>query len=268
LLVALYAIFVGTGFGRELDASAVRHDLTGGWDEAADFLVYAVSPLSMAIAVVILVWLAVRDGRPSDGVRAAALVAGSVILADRLKPVLGDLDLVGGEGARELGSAFYPSGHAAAVMSVCLAALLVWPPVSRFALVLGAALCSSAWGVAIYGGGSHHPSDVIGGFLVALVAASIVVIGRSATNPADHRERGSPISALGVAVGALAALCLVLEGARRLSMPVGPLEAPLVLAGGGISATAFAVVIGFEQVLERGTSTEGPKACCEAANGE
>ena len=81
------------------------------------------NPLTVTLAVVILIWLAIRSGRPVDGIRAGALVAASALLAGELEALLAGVNLLGTEAARELGPSFYPSGHAAVVMSLCLAAL-------------------------------------------------------------------------------------------------------------------------------------------------
>jgi membrane-associated phospholipid phosphatase len=266
LFVVVYVVFVGTRVGRALDAAAVRDDLTGRWDDRVDLLVAAVNPLSVVIAVAVLFWLALRDDRPWDGSRGAALVAVSVLLADRLKAALGDLDPLAGEGARELGPAFYPSGHATAVMSICLAALLVLWPRGRLPLALATAALSSLVGFAIYAGGSHHPSDVLGGFLVSLTVASTLVVGRSASASVLPERRLSSVWIV-AAPGALGVLALALEGATGLGISVGPLEPSLVMAGAAICGTAFAVVFGFDQVL-RGAAIAGLQVRREAAEGQ
>jgi hypothetical protein len=123
LFLALYLVFVGTPLGRALDASVVRSDLEGPPGDVVDRLVAAVNPLTVTLAVAILIWLAIRSGRPVDGIRAGALVAASALLAGELEALLAGVNLLGTEAARELGPSFYPSGHAAVVMSLCLAAL-------------------------------------------------------------------------------------------------------------------------------------------------
>jgi membrane-associated phospholipid phosphatase len=251
LFCALYVFAVGTQLGRALDAAAVR-DVEGSLDDVLDRLVAAVNPLTVTLVVVVMIWLAIRSGRPTDGFRAGALVAASALLAGELEAVLGRVDLLGAEGEREFGAAFYPSGHATVVMSLALAILLVAPRRSRFALALAGAIWSSVLGFAICAGGSHHPSDVLGGFLLALAAASITAVGRPALNNPVPRDRHLPPTVIAAVLGALAAVSLLLEVARRLSISMGSLHPPVLLAGVLLSAAAFVIVWAFASLLEPG----------------
>jgi membrane-associated phospholipid phosphatase len=250
LFCALYVFVVGTPLGRALDGGAVL-DLEGPQDDALDLLVAAVNPLTVTLAVVVMIWLAIRSSRLTDGIRAGALVAASALLAGELEAVLGRVDLLDAEAARELGPSFYPSGHAAVAMSLALAAILVAPSRSRFALMLAGAVWSSLLGFAIYAGGSHHPSDVLGGFLLAFAAASIAAVGRPALNNPAPRDRRLPTTPIAAVLGAVAAASLLVELARRLSIPLGSLQPSLLLAGVVLSAAAFVIVRAFASLLEQ-----------------
>jgi membrane-associated phospholipid phosphatase len=248
LFLALYLVFVGTPLGRALDASAVPSDLEGMRGDVVDRVVAAVNPLTVTLAVAILVLLAIRSGRPTDGIRAAAVVAVSALISGELEAVLAQVN-PGAEAARELGPSFYPSGHAAVVMSLCLAGLLVAPGRSLFALTLAGVVLSSVLGFAIYAGGSHHPSDVVGGFLLALAAASIAAIGRPAWNSAALRDHRLPTTPIAVVLGAVASVPLVVEVVRRFSGPLDSLHSPLLLTGVVLSAAAFVIVLPFARLL-------------------
>jgi membrane-associated phospholipid phosphatase len=255
LFCSLYLVGVGTPLGRSLDGGAV-FNLEGLPDDVLDGLVAAVSPLTVALAVAGMIWLAIRFGRPTDGIRAAALVAASALLAGELEVVLGRIDVVGAEDARKLGGApgepsFYPSGHAAVAMSLALAAVLIAPPRSRLAVTLAGAVWSSLLGFAVYAGGSHHPSDVLGGYLLALAVASLAAVGRPALNDAAPRDRRFPTTPIAAVVGTMAAASLLLELARRLSIPLGQVPPRLLLAAAALSAAAFVIVAAFASLLEQ-----------------
>jgi membrane-associated phospholipid phosphatase len=250
LFVAVYAIFASTPLGRALDADVLRHHLEGVWDRMAELVAALVSPPTTALAVVVLVWVAYRSGRPADGIRAAALVAASAALAAALEAVLGSLDPLRAEAARELGRSFYPSGHAAVAMSLSLAALIVAPARSRPTVMLAAGVWSSVSGWVIFATRSHHPSDVLGGFLLALALAGIAAVRRPQRDEAAPQGRSLPGTRIAAVLGAMAATALILEPARLLSIPLGPLEPALLLAGVVLSAAAFLIVSAFTRVLE------------------
>jgi NO-binding membrane sensor protein with MHYT domain len=136
-------------------------------------------------------------------------------------------------------------------MSLALAALLVVPRRSRFALVLAGAIWSSLLGFAICAGGSHHPSDILGGFLLALAAASIAASGRPSLNNPGPRDCHLPTTAIAAVLGALAAVCVLLEAARQLSISIVSLHPPVLLAGVVLSAAAFVIVPAFASLLEQ-----------------
>src|SRR5688500_5683856 len=100
LVFVLYALFVGTAAGREVDAFVVRHHL-GGWaDRLAERLTRVINPLTVPLAVLAIVGVAHRHGRLADGVRAGLLIPASAGLAKALEAALGGPDLLGGESER------------------------------------------------------------------------------------------------------------------------------------------------------------------------
>jgi membrane-associated phospholipid phosphatase len=252
LFLVVYAVFVGTPAGRGLDAVVVRHDLEGWPDRLAEHLTALISPPTLALAVIVLMWVAYRCGRPADGIRAAVLVPAAGALAQALEAVLGDLDPLRGETARQLGAWFYPSGHSAIAMSLSLAALLVAPARSRSVVMLWGGIWASVSGWLIYAEGSHHhPSDVLGGFLIALALAGLAAVRRPARDQGAPPRRGLPTTRIAAALGAIAGASLVLMPAWLLSVPLGPLQPPLLLSGALVSAAAFLIVSIYEHVLDR-----------------
>ena len=197
-------------------------------------------------------WVAHRDGRLADGVRAGLLISASAGLAKALEAALGGPDLLGGESERHLlGHWFYPSGHAAVAMSLSLAALLVAPPRSRPAVALWASIGVSLFGYLTFAEGHyHHPSDVVGGFLVALALASIALVGlHEPDQAATSRSYRTAIRVVTV-LAAIAVAALALLPAWLLSVPLGPLQPPLLLAGSLVSAAVFLIVSTYERLLD------------------
>jgi membrane-associated phospholipid phosphatase len=146
------------------------------------FLLHLLEPLLFTFWGVALVLVAIARARP----RVAAAVAGVLIVApltsETLKPVLAHPhDAFGGV---HIGAASWPSGHSTAALTLAICAVLVAPPRHRalvaavgacFALAVGVSLLVLAW---------HMPTDVIGGYLVAILWASLAV---AALKLADRR---------------------------------------------------------------------------------
>ena len=252
LVLVLYALFVGTDAGREVDGWVVDHHL-GGWaDRVAEHLSRVINPLTVPLAALAIVWVAHRHGRLADGVRAGLLIPASAGLAKVLEAALGSADLLGGESERHLqGHWFYPSGHAAVAMSLALAALLVAPPRSRPAVALWGAIGVSLFGYLTFAEGHyHHPSDVVGGFLVALALASVALVGRHEPDQAATSRSSRTTIRVVTVLAAIAAAALALLPAWLLSVPMGPLQPPLLLAGSLVSAAVFLIVSTYERLLD------------------
>jgi membrane-associated phospholipid phosphatase len=253
LALALYALFVGTSAGRELDGWVVRHGLEGLPDRAAEHVTALLNPATLALALLAVIWVAYRYGRLGDGIRAALLIPASAGLARALEALLGGLDPLGGESQRLLlGNWFYPSGHSAVAMSLALAALLVAPARRRPAVAFWGGVWASILGYLTFAEGfHHHPSDVVGGFLIALALASIAVVGRHERDQGvTSRGRGMTARVVKV-LAAIVAASLALLPAWLLSVPLGPVQPPLLLAGAAVSAAAFLIVSTYERLLDR-----------------
>ncbi|HVF76686.1 MAG TPA: phosphatase PAP2 family protein [Solirubrobacteraceae bacterium] len=166
----VYALFVGTETGRELDGDVlVAMQVESRWlFDAADRILHAVTLLTVGLAGCAVVgWAWRRRGRERAGQVVVALL-GIAVSALVFERGLGQLDPLGGESLRTLGEGFYPSGHAAAVAGLALAVVAVSQGRARpvaWLLALGADVLLGAIIVGLY---SHHASDVIGAWLLAL----------------------------------------------------------------------------------------------------
>ena len=167
------------------DAAAL-HDFTllsrPRVDGPANFILHLLDPLQFVLWGTALVAIAVARERPRVALAVVAVMALAPLTAETLKPLLAHPHLsVGGV---YIGAASWPSGHSTAAMSLALSAALVAPARLRpivagigvaFALAVGCALLILAW---------HMPSDVLGGYLVAMLWAALAV---AAVRAADRR---------------------------------------------------------------------------------
>jgi membrane-associated phospholipid phosphatase len=250
LLALVYVLFVGSDAGRAIDTALTDRDLqpklAGLWLIVGAFFYLLLTPVGVVALVASLVWYARRRERHDAGLRGALVVVVSVVCARALKALLELADPVGGETVRQLGPAFYPSGHAAAAMALCLAAFLVFRDQERRLVALGGLWCT-IHGFAIFASRSHHFSDVLGGFLVAFAVAATIMRLRvpRIEDGARIDVRGGLVMLAGV-IAAMAAADL----ARVLS--VASLSPRLVLAAAavGLCAAAYALTFTFVRLLE------------------
>jgi undecaprenyl-diphosphatase len=182
-VAAIYIFFVGTHAGRAVDRFLVEHRENESVETPAQALVRVVNVVTIPLAVAAIVAMALRSDRRATALWAIVLIVGSSLTTAGLEALLGPLDPLGGERKRELGAGFYPSGHAALVMSLYLAAILAAPAARRQRVAVGAGLAAALLGGAVFVGGSHHLSDVLGGFLVALGWAAACFRGAQRTEP-------------------------------------------------------------------------------------
>ena len=167
-VVAVYVVAVGTAPGRHLDALLPRHDFgSGPWYRAAGQLLDAIDWLTVGVSgLAIALWALLRHGARCACwivVGLAGTYASPVVLSLALEHA----DPLGGE-PRGLGAGFYPSGHAAAVAALALAAVAVAPRGWRPIVAVFGAAAVAIVGVVIVVVHSHYPSDVVGGWLLAV----------------------------------------------------------------------------------------------------
>jgi membrane-associated phospholipid phosphatase len=207
-----------------------------GWvQDATAKVVRLGDPLPVALITVVLAALALARGRPRVALVVPALIAATSVSSQALKALLnrtlevpGIGDVVGPEG--------YPSGHATAAMALALAAVLVAPKRTRPAAALLGGLLALAIGASTVARGSHLPSDVLGGYLLAtgwtlaLVAALTVANdrfpGRDRWAATPVGRAGERIASVGLVAGAAGCtlVALVASGAALASDPAGAVD--------------------------------------------
>jgi membrane-associated phospholipid phosphatase len=177
--VAMFALWVLAEhvFAFELRDARLLHDFTllegGTIGSACARLLSLLEPMLFTIWGLALVLIALARGRARLALGIVVLMSLAPLSAELLKPELAHPHLsVGGS---YIGSASWPSGHATAATALALSVVLVTPKRFRalvaasalvFVLAVGFALLVLAW---------HMPSDVLGGYLLGLLWAALVV---------------------------------------------------------------------------------------------
>ncbi|MGH1561892.1 phosphatase PAP2 family protein [Mumia sp. DW29H23] len=211
VLAALYGGAVLTGEGQVVDASAftgvARFD-TVGVDPAG--ALREVAPLLALVVVVVMAVAALRRGRSRDVAAAVVIVGASFVAARALKAVL-DRPYLGDNGYLDN---TFPSGHAAGLTALLVAAVVLAPPSARTArLSVVLATVAAVGGYASVVSYAHRPSDVVGAVLVVAVVATVTVAVFGVDGP-----RGWPAWSW-TAVGVAALVCLALLGVEQTMEP-------------------------------------------------
>ncbi len=254
------------GFFRHLDQSIFLQfvDLKGhgriAWIARHFVRLFDVNPYAYLVLVPLVVALLRR--RLRVGLAVGAIVLGANVTTEVLKHVLATprpASLFAG-GVPPLPAASWPSGHSTAVMALVLASVLAAPARLRpVVAALGASL-AIAVGYSLLATGTHYPSDVLGGFLMAAswalcaVAALLAAEGWRSTGRGSH-ERVSIRAALGApgAVVVAALLLSVVLVAVRTHDVVSYVQAhrAFVLGAAGIAALSLALPTGVLLIVRR-----------------
>jgi membrane-associated phospholipid phosphatase len=160
------------------DATLLGHFLArdyGSFHSLADHLPRLLNPLLFTLWSVALVLIALARQRPRVALAVAAVLALAPLSAEILKPLLAHSHLAVGQ--TQVDAASFPSGHSTAAAIVAMSAVLVAPPRLRPAVAALGAAFALAIGAALLVRGAHMPSDVLGGYLLALLWAAVAVAG-------------------------------------------------------------------------------------------
>jgi membrane-associated phospholipid phosphatase len=132
-------------------------------------IAHSALPLEIAVLLGLAIAVALARRRPERALAAALLVCGAGATTEVLKTLLATTRDAGLASGHPLDPASFPSGHATATLSIVLAASLVLPRrLVPFAVVVGSAW-TAAVAVAMLILQRHLPSDLIAGYLVALI---------------------------------------------------------------------------------------------------
>lgn len=164
--------------GRAHDAAALL-GFSDLWrpriDTAANAVARSVSARPYALLAIILLVVAVIRRRPRTALAVAVVLLGAGLSAEALKPLLAHPHAYAGNKLVEAGS--WPSGHSTAAMSLALCAVMVAPARMRVVVAVVGSLLAVAVSFALLVLAWHLPSDVVGGYLLAGLWASLAVAG-------------------------------------------------------------------------------------------
>jgi membrane-associated phospholipid phosphatase len=195
-VVAFRVVGTRTTFGQRFDLSAIQNGLTlpAGALNASNALLKAISATSIVLVGALLVGVSVARRRFDLAVATGVMIPAPFATTELLKHSLHTRP-----GVPDYLSRGFPSGHATVALSVGLALTLATPPRHRLFAAGLAAVYAATMGTALVFNAWHLPSDVGGGFCVALAWAAIAA--RLSPRPA---ERGIPLVLLGGAAVATA----------------------------------------------------------------
>jgi membrane-associated phospholipid phosphatase len=178
--VAVYVLFVRTVAGQRWENAVLAGRSSASGDElrTADMRLDQITVSTLGAAVLLVLAIGFLRHRPLLGLGAAAVVGGSLVLAEVLKrDLLTRPDLVGAPD--DIAHNSFPSGHTTIAVSLMVALIMVMP----YGVRTWTALAVAAWGVAIAGytvtAGWHRPSDTIGAALLVLFVACSATAGFS-----------------------------------------------------------------------------------------
>jgi membrane-associated phospholipid phosphatase len=236
------AIFIGFG-------GLQRHHVNA----IASFVATLCDPAPFVIIGTCLVALALARRRPRSALAITVLLIGANVTTQLLKVALAHPrahSLIGSH--ITVSPASWPSGHATAAMSLALALVLAVPARTRPVAAAFGAVFAVGVSYSFLTLGWHYPSDVLGGFLIAVIwaqlalAAVFVGDGRPLRRPeAPVRPAVSLRSALTPAVvtlfgaGVLAALIALARPHQFLSYANG--HTAFILGAAVIGAAGLAL---------------------------
>ncbi len=187
-LVLIGLLSLGSDLARRADEAALgsfmRLGEHGRVADLAHQTGHIADPIPVVVTTVVLAIVALVRGRPRTALAVVLVVLGANLTTQILKPALAAPWLASLLGTVDAPTGAWPSGHSTGAMSVALCAVLVAAPRWRPVVATIGAAIAVAVGYSLLILGSHMPSDVLGGYLVAAVWA---LTGAAAVRAADRR---------------------------------------------------------------------------------
>ena len=141
----------------------------------ASSLTRLLDPLPFVVLSFLVLAVALGRRRPQVALAGLAVLALAPLSCEALKPLLAHTHIQLGFAPR-VPPASFPSGHATAALALALCAVLVAPSRLRIAVaVLGSAF-AVATGCSQLILGRHMPSDVLAGYLLAMLWMALVIL--------------------------------------------------------------------------------------------
>ena len=273
--VVLLAFAYGSPGARWADASALQGFL-GLQRPAVNGLALTIGKLGDAPPVglfaLLLAGIALARGRPRSALFVVVLIGLTSVSSQLLKQLLAYPRDLESTGLAFISPAAFPSGHATAAMSLAIALVVVMPARLRPAAAVVGGLFTLAISYSIVAMGWHFPSDVAGGYLLAMGWALVLMAAmrEAADRWPERTGRSRAIAATRSAVErtAEAGLVIVLSAAAVFGLGVAlfiVLVRPGDLVGylqnhtaffavaGGLALAALVLLVSFATLLQRRT---------------
>jgi membrane-associated phospholipid phosphatase len=155
---------------RELDFKALDGfvGLQRSWVDGLTLrIAHLGDPAEVGLIGLLLAGIALLRGRPRIALAVIVLLAATSVSSQALKALFAYPRVEGHIGLAQVQPEAFPSGHSTAAMTLAIACVMVVPPgMRRLAAVVGGGLALSV-GLSVVIRGSHFPSEVAGGFLLA-----------------------------------------------------------------------------------------------------
>jgi membrane-associated phospholipid phosphatase len=151
---------------------------------------HALTDLRMAVIVLVAgaVLVALATRWRGHALAFGAVMAGSVLVFELLAPGLYPAE-----------SRSFPSGHATSSMAFAAsAAVLAWPTRRRWPVAILAGAFTALVGLSRVALGVHYPSDVLGGWTLALACVALLWLARRALGPGERRPPAEEPAGTGV----------------------------------------------------------------------
>jgi membrane-associated phospholipid phosphatase len=216
---------------------------------ALDRIAHLADPAPYALCALILALVALIRGRWRVALGLPVVFFATGYTTESLKQLLAGPRIEEWLGHAQIGAASWPSGHSTAAMTMALCAVLAAPPRLRptvaaiggaFALAVAYAILTLGW---------HFPSDVFGGYLVAMTYVMLFVALIAWTEQRWPSRRGVEASARpGDALPAfgVALLAAGAAGGLALARPqelVGYAAGHTTFVVGALAIAALAIVL-------------------------
>jgi membrane-associated phospholipid phosphatase len=251
-LVGVGVLAFAVDAAHERDA-AMLHGFTGlyapTFNSAIRVTAQLADPVPYSCLGLLCIAVALVRRRAWRAAAVAIVLVGTGVTAQALKQLLAQPRyadwLIGGK----IDDASWPSGHATAAMALALCAVMVAPPAWRAATALLGVACSVALAYATLALTWHYPSDVLGGFLVAGLGASVALVGLSRVEAPQREPRCPPGFTwllAGGAGGVVAATAVVGAASGRVALATADrltvVAGALAIAGLGLALVVATVI--------------------------
>jgi membrane-associated phospholipid phosphatase len=243
-LIAAGVFALAVPAARERDA-AMLHGFVGldrpSVHRAISFMAHLGDTLPYACAGLVCIAVALARRRGWRALAVAGLLAVTGVTTQVLKHVLAQPRLEHWL-PEQVATNSWPSGHSTAAMTLALCAILVAPPALRAVTAMLGGAFAVGVGYAVLVLGWHYPSDVLGGFLVAGLWASLAVgvLHRVEAPEPARRPVWEPLAGLVAGAGVVASVVL---GVRADTVALYTSERPTFAAGALIIALLALVLV-------------------------